>query len=53
MHTIFPSDRLEKLGYWGAMGQKSGIRKMSSDFVESVERVPQRSQFAPTYGFWK
>ena len=40
-------------GCWGAMGQKSSIRKMSSDFVESVERVPQRSQFAATYGFWK
>jgi hypothetical protein len=42
-----------KLGYWGATGQKSSIRKMSSDFVESVERVPQRSQFAAAYGFWK
>ena len=41
------------IGYWGATGQKSSIRKMSSDFVESVERVPQRSQFAAAYGFWK
>ena len=42
-----------ELGYWGAMGQKSSIRKLSSDFLEGVERVPQRSQFAATYGFWK
>ena len=41
------------VGYWGATGQKSSIRKMSSDFVESVERVPQRSQFAAAYGCWK
>jgi hypothetical protein len=33
--------------------QKSSIRKMSSDFLEGVERVPQRSQFAAAYGFWK
>jgi hypothetical protein len=38
-------------GYWGATEQKSSIRKMSSDFLEGVECVPQRSQFAATYGF--
>jgi hypothetical protein len=41
------------IGYWGATGQKSSIRKMSSDFLESVGCVPQRSQFTATYGFWK
>ena len=40
-------------GYWGAMEQERSIRKMSSDFLKGVECVPQRSQFAATYGFWK
>jgi [ribosomal protein S5]-alanine N-acetyltransferase len=31
------------LGYWGAMEQKSSIRKISSDFPEEIGCVPQRS----------
>jgi len=40
-------------GYWGAMEQKSSIRKMSNDFLEDVGCAPQRAQLATTYGFWK
>ena len=41
------------VGYWGAMEQKSSIRKMSNDFLEDVGCAPQRAQLATTYGFWK
>jgi hypothetical protein len=44
--------RLEA-GYWGATEQKSSIRKMSSNFLQGVGCVSQRSQFAAAYGFWK
>ena len=43
----------EGVGYWGAMEQKSSIRKMSNDFLENVGCAPQRAQLATTYGFWK
>ena len=42
-----------QVGYWGAMEQKSSIRKMSNDFLEDVGCAPQRAQLATTYGFWK
>lgn len=45
----FDSDTFERLvkilerGYWGAMEQKSSIRKISNDFLEEIGCVPQRS----------
>jgi hypothetical protein len=50
LHYIeFDVDKIEttfwEVGYWGATGQKSSIRKMSSDFLEDVECVPQMVVF--------
>jgi hypothetical protein len=48
-----PATPIVQIGYWGAMEQKSSIRKMSNDFLENVGCAPQRAQLATTYGFWK
>jgi hypothetical protein len=39
------------IGVLGSNGAEKQHKEMSGDFLEGVERVPQWSQFAATYGF--